>query len=244
MGKFETRSVFVLLAMLLIGGMAVVRPSSAAPARQEATPVAYSCETARVGTPTTDHGSMSGMDTETQDGDMGMEMEFDQHYIDMMIPHHASIVALAQAALPELTDPRLQEIAQNIIDTQTVEQEQLRDYREEWYGSSEPMAMDMGMMMDMMMPGMDMSAEAAATQMDPAAQVAAFCAADDPDLAFIDLVIPHHESAIMVSEAALEQATHDELKTFAEKVIEDQQREIDELTTIRLELAGDATPTS
>jgi uncharacterized protein (DUF305 family) len=36
-----------------------------------------------------------------------MAMEFDQMYIDMMIPHHQSIIALAQAALPRLTDERL-----------------------------------------------------------------------------------------------------------------------------------------
>lgn len=227
---------FVLMAPLLLGTVIAVRPAVGAPARQEATPTAYSCATA--GTPMAESGSMSGMEMGTPTGDMAMDVEFDQHYIDMMIPHHASIVALAQAALPELTDPRLQEIAQTIIDTQTAEQDELRGYREEWYGSPDPMAMDMGTMMDMMMPGTDMSAEEMAAQMDPATQVAAFCAGDDPDLTFIDLIIPHHESAIMMSEAALEQATRDETKAFAERVIEDQQREIDELVEIRAELTG------
>jgi uncharacterized protein (DUF305 family) len=211
-------------------------------AQEAATPTAgYSCDATQAGaTPAMDHDAMPGMAAGTPMASMAIE--FDQHYIDMMIPHHASIVALAQAAIPKLTDPRLQEMAQTIITAQTAEQEELRAYREEWYGSSESMAMDMGAMMDMMMPGMEMSADQMETQMDPAAQVAAFCAAADPDLAFIDLVIPHHETAIVASEAALEHANHAEIKAFAARVIEDQQREIDELSAIRLELAGSATP--
>jgi uncharacterized protein (DUF305 family) len=48
--------------------------------------------------------------------------------------------------------------------------------------------------------------------------------------------------AIMASEAALEQTTHDEIQTIAKRVIQDQQREIDELNAIRQELTGAATP--
>jgi uncharacterized protein (DUF305 family)/Spy/CpxP family protein refolding chaperone len=171
------------------------------------------------------------------------EMEFDRMYIDMMIPHHASIVAMSQAALTRLDDERLREIAQRIIDTQSAEIEELRGLRARFYGDAEPMPMDgplMGMM-GQMMPGMG-SPEEMAAQMDPAAQVAALCAAENADLAFIDLTIPHHESAIAASEAALDQATHDEIRVFAERVIADQRREIDELTAIRAELSGPASP--
>ena len=46
-----------------------------------------------------------------------------------------------------------------------------------------------------MMPGMgDMATMQ--MQMDPDALVATFCGAKNPDLAFIDLTIPHHEMAI------------------------------------------------
>jgi len=192
-----------------------------------------------------DHGAMTGMDAASPMAGMDMAMEFDQLYIDMMIPHHQSIIALAEAALPHLTDERLEAIAYTIIDVQGVEVEELRDYRQQFYGSAEPMMMDehmMGMMMDAM-PNMG-SMEDMMTQMDPEAQVAAFCAAGDPDLAFINLIIPHHEMAITASEIALTQATHQEIKDFAQKVINDQQREIDELTQIYSELSGDATPSS
>jgi uncharacterized protein (DUF305 family) len=174
-----------------------------------------------------------------------MAMEFDQMYIDMMIPHHESIIAMAQAALPRLQDDRLREIAQAVIEDQGAEIVQLQEYREAWYGDPNPMPMDEAMMvaMDEMMPGMgDMAAMQ--MQMDPNALVAAFCAGKDPDLAFIDLTIPHHQMAIQASKAAMEQATHDEIRLVAERVIDDQQREIDELTAIRQEFTEAATPSA
>jgi uncharacterized protein (DUF305 family) len=194
------------------------------------------------------HTGMAGMDTGTGSPMAGMDhstMELDQMYIDMMIPHHASIVALSEAALPRLTDARLQEIAQSIVDAQSAEIEELRGYRDQFYGDPNPMAMDAAMMeaMDAMMPGMG-SMDEMAFQMDPAAQVAAICGAEDVDLAFIDLVIPHHEMAITASEPVATGAANEEIQAFAERVIADQQREIDELEAIRAELTGEGAPAS
>jgi uncharacterized protein (DUF305 family) len=217
-------------------------------AAQEATPtMTYSCETAMTASPMAGmEGMAMGSPTAAGDHDMaGVTVEFDQLYIDMMIPHHASIIALAQAARDRLTDERLQTIAANIITAQEAESEELRGYREQWYGSPDTMPMDASMMgmMTEMMPGMgDM--DAMAMQMDPEALVTTLCGAEDPDMAFIDLTIPHHEMAIMASEAALEQATRDEIRTIAQRVIQDQRREIDELSAIRQELTGEATPAS
>lgn len=228
---------FVLLPMVSSPGVAA----------QDATPtMSYSCETAMPASPMAGMEAMA-MGTPAADGahDMaGQSVEFDQLYIDMMIPHHESIIALAQAAQDRLTDERLQAIAENIITSQSAENEELRGYREQWYGSPQSMPMDEGMMgmMSEMMPGMgDMAAMQ--MQMDPGALVATFCAGEDPDLTFIELTIPHHEMAIMSSEAALEQATHDEIRAVAERVIADQQREIDELEAIRAELASEGTAT-
>ncbi len=178
---------------------------------------------------------MPGMDHGGSMGTPAASVEFDQSYIDMMIPHHTSIIALAQAALPRLTDERLITLAEDIINAQTAEIDELRGYREQFYGSPDPMPVDEEAMMRMM-GGMSMSMGEMMAQMDADTQVAIFCASADPDLAFIDLTIPHHQSAITASEAALQQATHDEIRSIAERVIEDQQREIDELNAIREDL--------
>lgn len=66
------------------------------------------------------------------------EAEFDEVYIDMMLPHHASVIALAEAALPRLTDPRLQEIARAVISTQGEEIAELRALRQAFYGTPDP----------------------------------------------------------------------------------------------------------
>jgi uncharacterized protein (DUF305 family) len=217
---------------------------------QDATPtMPYSCETAMAASPMAGmEGMMMGTPAAGEQDMAGAKIEFDQLYIDMMVPHHQSIIALAQAAQDRLTDERLVAIAENIISSQQAEIEELQGYREEWYGSRTAMPMDGSMMdmmdmMDMMMPGME-DMQAMAAMMDADALVAAFCAGEDADLTFIDLTIPHHQMAIMASEAALEQATHEEIREIAERVIQDQQREIDELTAIRQELSGEGTPTS
>jgi uncharacterized protein (DUF305 family) len=49
------------------------------------------------------------------------------------------------------------------------------------------------------------------------------------DLRFIDLMIPHHEGAVMMASDALKNATHQELKDMAAKMIKDQQKEIEQL---------------
>jgi len=265
--------VFVLMGLLL-GGLAL----PAAPALAQSTPVATPsdagdpCADPAAAAPAMpDHGGammaatpmagmpMHGMGTPPPGMPGGMmRMEFDQGYIDMMIPHHASIVAMAEAALTRLEEERLRAIAQAVIDAQRPEIEELRQYRERFYGSPDPLPMAghgtpgtdpamaamreqmMGQMAEMM-PGMG-SMDEMMFQMDAVAQVAAICGAENADLAFIDLTIPHHEMAITASEAALTRAVHPEIRDFALRVIDTQQAEIDALTAIRAELAGTATP--
>jgi uncharacterized protein (DUF305 family) len=141
---------------------------------------------------------------------------------------------MAEAGLPRLTDERLQAIARAIIETQSGEIEELERLREALSGRAMPMPMDnqqMGMMMEAM-PGMGSMADME-KQMDPEAQVRAICQAENADLAFIDLTIPHHEMAIIASEAALERSDNEEIRAIAERVIADQQSEIEALREIR-----------
>lgn len=136
---------------------------------------------------------------------------------------------------------RLVAIAENIITTQTAEIDKLRDYREQYYGSSQPAPMDQPMTgSSVIMPVM----EGMALLMDPEVLVATFCASEDPDLTFIDLTLLHHQLAILASEATLAQATHEEIRAVAEQVMRDQQQEIDALTAIHQERARAATPAS
>jgi uncharacterized protein (DUF305 family) len=232
------------LAIAMLAAMALTIPATTG--AQDATPTpptTLTCAgvlaTPDAATGAMPHGAMHGSTPAMGHAGHGMPMaEFDLMYIDMMIPHHQSIIALAEVALPELTDPRLVAMAQDIIDSQSAESETLAQLRQQWYPGAA--AVPMGEMMGM--PGMSGDAAHMEQQMSAEWQVATFCAAENKDLAFIEQAIPHHQMAIDVSEAALTQATHPELKAIAQDVIDAQTTEIAELEAIRAELTGAATP--
>ena len=62
------------------------------------------------------------------------------------------------------------------------------------------------------------------------------------DHRFIDLMIPHHEGAIMMAKDALAHANKPELKQMARNVITSQQTEIDEMKNWRAKWYGENTP--
>lgn len=64
------------------------------------------------------------------------------------------------------------------------------------------------------------------------------------DARFIDMMIPHHEGAVMMAKDALKSATHQEIKDMAAKMIKDQQKEIEQLKQWRQQWYGDASRAS
>ncbi|MCC7023019.1 MAG: DUF305 domain-containing protein, partial [Thermomicrobiales bacterium] len=90
------------------------------------------------------------------------------------------------------------------------------------------------------MPGMD-----AMGMMDMEQELSRLCAATENfDLAFIDAMTPHHQSAIMMAQVALDRAEHPELKALAQAIIDAQQREIEDMQAWRAAWSGVATPAS
>ena len=79
---------------------------------------------------------MSGMSTDMDE--LAGADEFDQMFIDMMVPHHQDAIEMARTELAEGEDPELHEIAQRIIDAQAAEIEEMNSWREEWYGEPSP----------------------------------------------------------------------------------------------------------
>jgi uncharacterized protein (DUF305 family) len=55
---------------------------------------------------------------------------------------------------------------------------------------------------------------------------------------FIDMMIPHHEGAVMMAQHALEHSNREELREMARKMIESQQQEIEQLKQYRAEWYG------
>ncbi len=62
------------------------------------------------------------------------------------------------------------------------------------------------------------------------------------DQGFIEMMIPHHQDAIDMAELALKKAQHPELKKLAQSIIQDQEREIQEMQTWYQQWFGRTVP--
>jgi uncharacterized protein (DUF305 family) len=178
--------------------------------------------------------------------------EFDLIFIDMMIMHHQGAVAMAEVALERGEHSELVQLAEDIITAQTDEIAQLQAWRDAWYPGAPAMTMDemMGGMGQMMqgMPGMQAMGGTMTMMpmMDPSRMAESLRATAEPfDLAFIDAMIPHHLSALMMAEMAVQQATHPELAVAAQTMFDAQVDEIQLMRGWRSEWYGStATPVS
>ena len=62
----------------------------------------------------------------------------DQHFIEMMIPHHQDAIAMADLALSRAKHPEVKKIAEAIKKEQTLEIEEMRTWYKKWYGKEVP----------------------------------------------------------------------------------------------------------
>ena len=155
--------------------------------------------------------------------------EFDQLFIDMMVPHHQGAVEMAKIAQERAEHPEIKEMADAIIAGQDEEIIQMKNWRQAWYGSSDTPGMsEMPSLEDM--PGMGGTGHA----MDMQAEVDQLRNASEPfDLAFIDAMIPHHQSAIDAAQRVLNEAQRPELKELAQRIIAAQEKEIEQMKAWR-----------
>lgn len=182
---------------------------------------------------TTGHGNMSNManmaghDNSNMSGMMEMrsspdadKQPYDLQFIDTMTHHHQGALDMAKMAVAKTTNPELKKFAQDIIDDQSREIAQFKEWRDKWY-AGKPMAMNVDMpgMMDSMkmMSGQDMKRMETAT-------------GKDFDLGFLATMIPHHEGAIKMAREALTKAEHPEIKTISNQIIKAQEAEIKKMT--------------
>jgi uncharacterized protein (DUF305 family) len=166
-----------------------------------------------------DHGQMGHGSMDMGSGGMARQMVMedrkysDKAFIDAMVPHHQGAVEMARAALENAEREEIKQLSRNIISTQRDEIEELKAIKEQEFGTSE-VPMDMSAQ-DMQMMGM--------TDPDALANREPF------DKAFIDAMIPHHQSAIEMAQVAYRQSNNPEIKTLAEGIVEAQTQEITQM---------------
>lgn len=148
----------------------------------------------------------------------GMLMEngkySDERFIDAMVPHHQGAVEMARVALENAEHGEIVQLSENIISTQQAEIKELKSIKQEEFGTSEvPMEMSPQQMRGM------------GVMMDPQE-----LANREPfDKAFIDAMIPHHQSAIEMAQVAREKSKNPQIKELAENIMSAQQTEIEQM---------------
>src|SRR6266545_8160386 len=120
--------------------------------------------------------------------------EFDQAFIDMMVPHHEGAVAMAEIARERAEHREVKDLAEDIIRSQEAEIAQMKAWRLAWYGSDQTPSMSETPMLHPMV---------GESAMIMAEDVQALREAPEPfDRAFIEAMIPHHQSAIDTAQLA------------------------------------------
>jgi uncharacterized protein (DUF305 family) len=168
-----------------------------------------------------DHGSM-GMGSGGMARQMVMEngKYSDKAFIDAMVPHHQGAIAMAEVALKNAEHEEIIQLSRNIVSSQQAEIEDLKSIKQEEFGTSNvPMEMSPKQMRGM---GMMMDPQQLANQ-------------KPFDEAFIDAMIPHHQSAIEMAQVALENSDNPKIKELAQNIIGAQQREIEQMKQWRKE---------
>ncbi len=172
------------------------------------------------------HGNMPGMDNTAAEGHSMMALmqkqmnqmkamastgNPDNDYAAMMKQHHLGAIEMIQLELSQGTNAELKAMAQQMKDEQQKEIAEFNSFLSghEAHGGGDAFHKEMMSQMNMPM------------QMDSSGSI---------DQQFASMMIPHHQGAINMSKAYLKTGAHEEkLKTMANKIIADQQKEIEAL---------------
>jgi uncharacterized protein (DUF305 family) len=168
-----------------------------------------------------DHGEHAGMDHSDGDhsgmshamGDSGMKSlraktgkDFDVAFLSQMIAHHQAAVVMAKQALSTATKPETKAEAQKVIDSQGKEITQMTGWLKSWYGTTPDKTEQALVNADMK----EMMAMPVTT-----------------DAMFYEMMIPHHQGAIDMSELAPTNAGRAEVKQLAKQILTAQKAEIE-----------------
>lgn len=153
-------------------------------------------------------GTSSSVSAEFNDADVT--------FIQGMAPHHASALAMAELAPSRAENAQVKDLAERIAAAQGPEIELMQEMARTW-------DVELDMEKSASMPGMDMGGmEDMAAELEPL-EGAAF------DKAFLEAMIPHHESALPMAQAELDAGVNPEAKKMAQDIVTSQTAEIAEM---------------
>ncbi|MEO7922206.1 MAG: DUF305 domain-containing protein [Chitinophagaceae bacterium] len=158
--------------------------------------------------------SMNGMMTKMDA--MKMTGDFDLDFANMMIMHHQAAIDMSAVELAKGSDAQIKSWAQNIITAQKAEigqmQALIKNYK----------------MPEMKKENSEMHNELGETMKTMMDKMKAMTMSGNTDKDFLMMMVPHHESAVTMAEDEISHGKNYELKKLAQKIVEDQNKEIKE----------------
>lgn len=150
----------------------------------------------------------SGFETQTSP-------PYDQRFIDTMKAHHDQAIQMARMAVDKTSSAEVRTMAQKMIADQERDEAEMRSWREQWFPGAPDVA-------DLTVPGAEPMTAAHMERLQP-------LSGHDFDHAFIEMMIPHHESAIAMGRDAATKGEHEEVRRKGQEIADKQQREVEEL---------------
>ena len=153
----------------------------------------------------------------------------DGAFLSEMVPHHQSAIDMAEVALKQAEHPEIETLANSIIASQSDEISTLESIHQRLFGGAIGEKDHGSLGLPDHATGMDMD-------------LATLKSAKPFDREFIDMMIPHHQSAIAMARVELERGSDDEAQALAEQIIEAQTQEIEDMNAWRAEWYGKPSP--
>ena len=157
----------------------------------------------------------------TREKQSDVSIAAEKRFIEMMIPHHEGALVMAKQANEQAERPETKALAASIISSQQKEIDDMRRWYKDWFGSD--------------VPKVETDPHAGHGGEPPAGTASTF------DLAFIAMMIPHHESAVSMANDIKPNAFHKEIKELAGAVIKSQSAEIEQMKKYQSEWQSGAS---
>ena len=142
----------------------------------------------------------------------------DMAFAQGMLGHHIGAVDMAQVQLKYGKDDEMRKLAQEIIDAQKAEIEQMQTWLVNHPDTSEPT------------PNTEAMQQAYAKGMNAMHDEMMLGIADPiPDMAFARGMLPHHKGAVDMAQVQLKYGKDDEMRKLAQEIIDAQQPEIEQM---------------
>ena len=151
------------------------------------------------------------------------DANYDLRFLDGMTVHHQGAVMMAKEAQQKSKRPEIKQLADNIIQAQNKEINQMTQWRQAWYPQANKQPVAYGGADKSVVPMSEQQRQSMMMSGDMGAADAEF------DLRFINGMITHHEGALTMAEDALNKSKRPKIKQLSQQIITSQKAEIEKM---------------